>query len=87
MVDQLPNYGRESEMLSVLGMDSIDELFADIPAAVRYDGQLPLPEPQSEEEVLRDARRLLGANVALSERVSFLGAGLYRNHVPALVLQ
>ena len=87
MVDQLPNYGREREMLSALGMNTIDELFVDIPSDIRYDGQLPLPEPQSEEEVLRDARRLLGANVPLSERVSFLGAGLYRNHVPALVLQ
>ncbi|MDP6640036.1 MAG: aminomethyl-transferring glycine dehydrogenase subunit GcvPA [Candidatus Poseidoniaceae archaeon] len=87
MVDQLPNLGRESEMLSSLGMQSIDELFSDIPEGVRYDGKLPLPEPQSEEVVLRDAKQLLGKNAPLSERVSFLGAGLYRNYVPALVLQ
>ena len=34
MVDQLPNLGRESEMLSVMGMASMDELFADIPDEV-----------------------------------------------------
>ena len=76
MVDQLPNLGRESEMLSAMGMTSMDELFADIPEGVRMNATLPLPGPQSEEEILADARRLLGANVALSQRTSFLGAGL-----------
>ena len=47
MVDQLPNLGREAEMLSAMGMKSIDELFADIPAEVRMDEPLPLPPPQS----------------------------------------
>ena len=87
MVDQLPNLGREAEMLSAMGMSSIEDLFADIPAEVRMTEVLPLPPPQSEEEILADARRLLGANVALGERVSFLGAGLYRNYVPASVFQ
>ena len=87
MVDQLPNLGREAEMLAAMGMTSIEDLFADIPSEVRMKGDLPLPPPQSEEEILADARRLLGSNVALGERVSFLGAGLYRNYVPASVFQ
>ncbi|MBT60618.1 MAG: aminomethyl-transferring glycine dehydrogenase [Euryarchaeota archaeon] len=87
MVDQLPNLGREAEMLASMGMSSIEDLFADIPAEVRMNEPLPLPPPQSEEEILADARRLLGSNVALGERVSFLGAGLYRNYVPASVFQ
>ncbi len=87
MVDQLPNLGREAEMLAAMGMSSIEDLFEDIPAEVRMTGDLPLPPPQSEEEILADARRLLGANVAMGERVSFLGAGLYRNYVPASVFQ
>ena len=87
MVDQLPNLGREAEMLAAMGMSSIEDLFEDIPAEVRMTGDLPLPPPQSEEEILADARRLLGANVAMGERVSFLGAGLYRNYVPACVFQ
>ena len=48
--------------------------------------ELPLPPPQSEEEIIADARRLLGANVALGDRVSFLGAGLNRNYVPSSVV-
>jgi len=84
-LDQLPNLGREREMLSAMGMDSIDELFSDIPEDIRRDSTLPLPGPQSEEEIWGDAKRLLGANVTLDDRPSFLAAGLARNFVPTMV--
>lgn len=84
-MDQLPNLGREQEMLSALGMGSIDELFSDIPVDIRRESPLPLPEPQSEEEIWDDAKRLLGANVGLDDRPSFLAAGLARNFVPTMV--
>ena len=87
MVDQLPNRGRETEMLKEMGFNSMEDLFADIPTAVRFKGDLPLRGPQSEEEIIRDARRLLGSNIAMGSRPSFLGAGLYRNYVPASVFQ
>jgi len=87
MVDQLPNLGRSQEMLSAMEMDSMEDLFVDIPEHVKMPGELPLPEPQSEEEILADARFLLGANVPLVDRVSFLGAGLQRNFVPSAVFQ
>ncbi len=85
MVDQLPNLGRESEMLAVMGLDTIDQLFADIPEAIRRNEPLDLRPPQSEEEIWADAQRLLGANVPLNSRPSFLGAGLYSNFVPTMV--
>ena len=87
MVDQLPNLGREEEMLKEMGIESMDSLFADVPEPVRMIGDLPLPDAQSEEELLADARRLLGANVALGDQPSFLGAGLYRNFIPSSVFQ
>ena len=87
MVDQLPNLGREEEMLKEMGVESIDALFADVPESVRMIGDLPLPDAQSEEELLADAKRLLGANLALGGQPSFLGAGLYRNFVPSCVFQ
>ena len=87
MVDQLPNLGREKEMLAAMGMSTMDDLFADIPESVRMNEELPLRGPQSEEEILADARRILGSNVALGDRVNFLGAGLNRNYVPASVFQ
>ena len=73
MVDQLPNLGREEEMLKEMGVASIDALFADVPESVRMVGDLPLPDAQSEEELLSDAKRLLGANLALGDQPSFLG--------------
>ena len=87
MVDQLPNRGLELEMLEEMGFSSIDDLFSDIPERVRMNAQLDLPPPQSEEEIIADARRLLGSNLAMADVVSFLGAGLYRNYVPASVFQ
>ena len=86
-MDQLPNMGREDEMLEIMGFKSIDDLFSDIPENVRFSGQLPLRGPQSEEEILRDAKTLLNANITSKNKISFLGAGLYRNFVPSLVGQ
>ena len=85
VVDQLPNLGREQEMLSAMGMSSMDDLFSDIPEGVRRVEPLDLPAPQTEEEILREARMLLGANISLDSRPSFLGAGLYSNFVPTMV--
>ena len=85
LVDQLPNLGREQEMLAAMGMTSMDELFSDIPEHVRRDTPLDLPAPQSEEEILREARMLLDMNIPVNSRPSFLGAGLYSNYVPTMV--
>jgi len=85
MVDQIPNLGRESEMLGALGLTTMDDLFENIPEDVRRDTPLPLPPPQSEEQILEDARHLLGANVHLDSRPSFIAAGLARNFIPTMV--
>ena len=84
-MDQLPNLGREQEMLEIMGVSSMEDLFEDIPAEIRSVGPLPLRPPQSEEEILRDAERLLGANINLDSRPSFISAGLARNFVPSMV--
>ncbi len=85
MVDMLPNLGRENELLGAMGYSSIDDLFSDIPIDIRSKESLDLPSPQTEEEIWQDAQHLLGTNISLNERPSFLGAGLYKNHVPAMV--
>ena len=84
-MDQLPNLGREQEMLDIMGISSMKDLFEDIPVEIRSEGTLPLPPPQTEEEILMDAERLLGANVNLDSRPSFISAGLSRNFVPSMV--
>ena len=84
-MDQLPNLGREQEMLQSMGLKSMDDLFSDIPEDVRRTDSLPLRGPQSEEEIWADAQHLLGVNIDLDSRPSFLSAGLSRNFVPTMV--
>ena len=69
-------------MLATLGIDSVERLFDDIPAAVRAQG-LDLPEPRSELELSRELTALAARNRV--DLVSFLGAGVYRHHIPATV--
>ena len=52
MVDQLPNRGREAEMLQEMGLQSMEDLFSDIPADVRFSGELPLPPPNLRKRFL-----------------------------------
>ena len=85
MVDHLPNLGREAEMLHSMGLESIEDLFSDIPEDIKRVEPLDLPLPQTEEEIWADAQRLLGANIAMNSRPNFLGAGLYQNFVPTMV--
>jgi glycine dehydrogenase subunit 1 len=69
-------------MLDAIGVGSVDDLFADIPQAVRAEGW-QLPAPWSEQEVRAELDRLAGRNRL--PQVSFLGAGVYRHLVPAVV--
>jgi len=69
-------------MLESLGLDSVERLFDDIPAAVRAHG-LDLPPSRSELELARDLSTLAARNRI--DAVSFLGAGVYRHHIPAAV--
>jgi len=72
-------------MLRAVGVSSIDELFAVIPEAVRFDGALDLPDGLSEIELDSLMRSLAGANESSSELVSFLGAGVYDHYIPSAV--
>ena len=71
-------------MLKAIGVASVDELFADIPAKLRAS-ELKLPPPESEAELAGRLTRLAGLNRV--DLVSFLGAGAYRHFVPAVVDQ
>ncbi len=75
-------------MLEAIGVDSIDDLFAQIPEEFRLDRKLNLPEPKSELVLERRLGELAAKNtVAAGDAVSFLGAGMYNHHSPHALQQ
>src|SRR4051812_46613028 len=72
-------------MLETIGVESVDELFRDIPEGVRFRGELDLPRALSEPELTTHMEELAAKNVDTSKELSFLGAGIYDHYVPAVV--
>jgi glycine dehydrogenase subunit 1 len=72
-------------LLEAIGVKSIDELFAMIPAELRLQGNLKLPRALSEMELTSRMAELGNQNAACSQRVCFLGAGSYDHFIPAVV--
>ncbi len=82
----VPNTDRDRRaMLDTIGAASVDELFADVPAELRTSGDLDVPGPLSELELLRHMRKLASANRTTDDVVSFLGGGVYDTVVPSAV--
>jgi glycine dehydrogenase subunit 1 len=74
-----------SEMLGAIGVGSIEELFADVPASLRLGRPLSLGEGLSEQEVFEELRALAARSTSVEDEVSFLGAGMYDHYAPALI--
>ncbi len=73
------------EMLGSIGVSSVEELFVDIPAGVRFDRELDVPRALSEPELVAHLSELAIKNVHTGAQLSFLGAGIYDHYVPAVV--
>ena len=73
------------EMLAAVGVETIDDLFADVPEGVRLGRALDLPPGKPEQEVYARLRDLAAKNVSAEDELSFLGAGMYDHYVPALI--
>lgn len=75
-----------AQMLAAVGATSVEEFYADVPADLRVQGELDLPPALlAEAELERHVSGLLDRNRSARERLSFLGAGTYNHHVPAVV--
>jgi glycine dehydrogenase subunit 1 len=73
------------KMLEAIGVSKIEELFADVPEALRFP-QLDLPAGLSAMEIQREMGDLARRNQYPGDGViSFLGAGAYRRYAPPLV--
>jgi glycine dehydrogenase subunit 1 len=72
-------------MLEAIGVGSVDELFAEIPAELRLDRPLDLPPGLSETECFDHLAALAERNAHADAELCFLGAGMYDHYVPAIV--
>ena len=73
-----------ARMMATIGIRSVDELFADIPDALRASA-LDLPEPEPELSLAAHLQGLAARNRV--DLASFLGAGVYRHYSPAAIDQ
>lgn len=82
----LPNTVEDkNEMMKTIGIESIEELFADIPEKVRFKGELKLKKALSEPEVIKELTRMASNNSNSKDFTSFLGAGVYEHYIPSVV--
>jgi glycine dehydrogenase subunit 1 len=73
------------EMLAAIGAESVEALFADVPEGVRLRRPLELEPALSEPELVAHLAEIASRNADTSKELSFLGAGVYDHHVPAIV--
>ncbi|MDC0074484.1 aminomethyl-transferring glycine dehydrogenase subunit GcvPA [Alphaproteobacteria bacterium] len=80
----LPHTARDrKEMMDLLGVENIDELFEGIKSA--KVSSINLPSHKSEIEVEKKIKSIADLNISLENTASFLGGGAYRHHIPASV--
>ena len=83
----IPNSAPEvkAQMLREVGAANTEAFYEDVPAALRFQGKMNLPEPfLSEYSLRRHVEGLLRKNTTAQQSLNFLGAGCYQHHVPAI---
>jgi glycine dehydrogenase subunit 1 len=86
MATYIPHTDAElQEMLKVIGVTSIDELFSDIPTKLRLNRKLELPDGMSEMEMSNRFKELSSMNATTDKNLCFLGGGAYDHIIPAAI--
>lgn len=75
----------KKDMLATIGVESVSELFSDIPESVRFQGLYNIKEAKSESALLKELKQLAAKNEDTETNVSFLGAGIYNHYKPVIV--
>lgn len=75
----------EQMMLEAIGLNSVDELFDDIPKEVALNRDFELPKSKSELEVRAYLTEMSRKNCSLDDLTCFLGAGAYDHYTPSIV--
>jgi len=72
-------------MLVTIGVERVEDLFADIPEAIRLKHPLDIPEALDELSVTRHMLELSKKNQSIDTLTCFLGAGIYDHFSPSVV--
>ena len=75
----------KEKMLNEIGLNSIDQLFLDIPDNLKLNRPLNLENSKSELEVSSKVKKLSKENINLEDLTCFLGAGAYDHYIPAII--
>lgn len=70
------------EMLRVVGVNSLDELYSEVPEELKFKKELDLPSAMSEMEVRETITNLSNSNCPT---ISFAGAGMYDHYTPSVI--
>lgn len=87
-MNYVPNTaGQRERLLARIGVQSIDELFKDIPETVRLKTNLSVPGGLAEQDLVKLVKGIASRNGNLEEYTSYLGAGAYEHYIPSYVDQ
>ncbi|UXR79310.1 MULTISPECIES: aminomethyl-transferring glycine dehydrogenase subunit GcvPA [unclassified Staphylococcus] len=75
----------ERQMLDTIGVNSIQDLFGDVPENVLLDRNLDIADAESETQLLKRLNRVASKNITKETHTSFLGAGVYDHYAPSVV--
>ncbi|WP_028274449.1 aminomethyl-transferring glycine dehydrogenase subunit GcvPA [Atopococcus tabaci] len=73
------------EMMEAIGISSVEELFSEIPEAVRLREAIRVPDVMSETELMKQLKQLAEKNHTAEDYPIFLGAGVYDHYIPSVV--
>lgn len=86
MAAYIPNTDDDrAQMLSAIGISSIDDLFAPIPNALQFKGELDIPLRLDQMALARHFTKLAKTNAHAEDMPCFLGGGIYDHYVPPTV--
>src|SRR5712692_10008686 len=80
----IPNTpAQQRDMLSAIGVGSIEDLLARVPPKARLSRPLDLPAPMAEQDLVRHMRQLAAENADADSYACFLGGGAYDHMIPS----
>lgn len=85
-MNYIPNSNEQRQaMLERIGVNSIEELFSDIPENIKLNRPLDIPPALAEQQLVRHVNGLAAKNANSGDYLSFLGAGAYEHYVASFV--